>query len=337
MKRLIAVILAAALLFSACAACAQGAGYSICTGTTLEGATDAQISNLRRAAAKINGVNIPTGAGFSFNALVGPRTKAYGFQEAENGRGVTVTGGGVAQAAATLYLALVKYGANVQFHDLRFYGSKFTGAYTDPGSAVLVDYSNGIDFAFTNFGGNMRIDMWMDGAALYCGLTIAQQQEDVFAWNAGGEGRVPLASASIRLGGDNGVNNNIRLAAASINDTVLPSGRVFSFNDTVGPRSEQNGYVPAVNGRGAVVTGGGVAQVASAIWLAIKNCEGIAVAEKATYGSAYNQSYVSSSSDAILVDYTGGRDFSFRNTGSAPLTICTYIAAGELICEIYRD
>ena len=105
----------------------------------------------------------------------------------------------------------------------------------------------------------------------------------------------------------------------------------------MGPRTGENGYVAAVNGRGVTVTGGGVAQVASAIWLAIKNCDGIAVAEKSTYGSKYNQSYVASSSDAILVDYSSSRDFSFRNTGDAPLTICTYIAAGELVCEIYRD
>ena len=118
----------------------------------------------------------------------------------------------------------------------------------------------------------------------------------------------------------------------SVDPRILPASVV-----TVHARTGENGYVAAVNGRGVTVTGGGVAQVASAIWLAIKNCDGIAVAEKSTYGSKYNQSYVASSSDAILVDYSSSRDFSFRNTGDAPLTICTYIAAGELVCEIYRD
>lgn len=335
MKRLIAAILAVMLL-TVFAAQAEGSAYSICTGTFLSGATDAQLSNIRRAIAKIDGVNISSGASFSFNEIVGPRTKAYGFQAAENGRGATVTGGGVAQAATTLYLALMEYGADVRFSSLRFYGSKFTGSYADPDHAVLVDYSNGIDFAFENLGGDMNIRMWMDGGMLYCGLIIAQREEEVFAWNAFGANRSPVAYASIRMGGDYAVNNNIRLAAASINDSVLPAGRVFSFNDTVGPRSAENGYMSAVNGRGVNVTGGGVAQVASVIWLAIKNCEGIAVAEKATYGSRYNQTYVSSSSDAILVDYTGGRDFSFRNTGDAPITICTYISGSDLICEIYR-
>ena len=133
------------------------------------------------------------------------------------------------------------------------------------------------------------------------------------------------------------MRNNILLAASSINDTVLDSGDLFSFNDSVGPRSERCGYVGAVNGRGAIVTGGGVAQVASALWLAVKNLDCVAVVEKSTYGSRYNQSYVLSSNDAILTDYSAGTDFSFRNIGFEPLTIAVYVSGDELCCEIYQD
>ena len=59
--------------------------------------------------------------------------------------------------------------------------------------------------------------------------------------------------------------------------------------------------------------------------------------QKSTYGSKYNQSYVASSNDAILTDYSGGTDFSFRNTGTEPLTIATYVQDGILHCEIYRN
>ena len=335
MKRIFAIVLALVLLMPAFAAHAQE--YSVRVGTSLAGASTGQVSNVRRAAARISGAYIPSGAGFSFNETVGPRTKAYGFQSAENGRGAVVTGGGVAQAATTLYLALMEYGADVQFTDLKFYGSKFTGGYADPADAVLVDYSSGIDFAFTNLDGDMQVEMWVDGGELWCGLTIAREQEDVFGWNTRSADRVPVAGAAIRLGGDSAVNNNVRLAAASINDTVLPAGSTFSFNAAVGPRTEANGFLPAVNGRGVKVTGGGVAQVASAIWLALKNCDGVAITEKSTYGSNYNQNYVSGSNDAIMVDYKAGSDFAFRNTGNAPLIVCTYISGGELVCEIYRD
>ena len=112
---------------------------------------------------------------------------------------------------------------------------------------------------------------------------------------------------------------------------------LFSFNGVVGPRSERYGYVDAVNGRGARVTGGGVAQVASALWLAVKNLDCVAVVEKSTYGSRYNQSYVSSSNDAILTDYSAGTDFSFRNIGPEPLTIAVYISGDQLCCEIYQN
>ena len=147
-----------------------------------------------------------------------------------------------------------------------------------------------------------------------------------------------IASSRIDLSGaDDALRNNILLAASSINDTVLDSGDLFSFNGSVGPRSARCGYVEAVNGRGAVVTGGGVAQVASALWLAVKNLDCVAVVEKSTYGSRYNQSYVSSSNDAILTDYSADTDFSFRNIGSEPLTIAVYVSGDELCCEIYQD
>ena len=146
-----------------------------------------------------------------------------------------------------------------------------------------------------------------------------------------------MAAASIWIDGNDALYNNILHAASSINDTVLSRGDLFSFNDSVGPRSEKHGYQPAVNGRGVKVVGGGVAQVASVIWLAVKNMDGVAIVEKSTYGSRYNQSYVSSSNDAILTDYSNGTDFSFRNTGSTPLRISTYVDGNVLRCEIYRD
>ena len=130
---------------------------------------------------------------------------------------------------------------------------------------------------------------------------------------------------------------NIEIAVSRIDGFVVPSGARFSFNDTVGPRTKAYGFQTAVNGRGVKVTGGGVAQVASAIWLAVKGLDCVAIVEKSTYGSRYNQSYVYSSNDAILTDYADGTDFSFRNTGAAPITIATYISGDVLYCDIYQN
>jgi vancomycin resistance protein YoaR len=146
-----------------------------------------------------------------------------------------------------------------------------------------------------------------------------------------------IASAAFPIIGDEKLRSNILLAAGSINDTVLISGDEFSFNDSVGPRREKYGYQSAVNGRGVKVTGGGVAQVASVVWLAVKDLDEIAILQKSTYGARYNQDYVASSNDAILTDHAEGTDFSFRYTGEGSITISTYVADDMLCCDIYRN
>jgi len=273
--------------------------------------------------------------------VVGPRTKAYGYQTALNGRGVKVTGGGVAQVATTLYLALCQLDQEIEFTQRKTYGSRFRDNYVaDTDDAILVDYSSGVDFSFVNWGDDLTIEMWTTDSHLYCAINVgAQEEQPVLEWTplAPSQVRRPIASASLWIDGTDAMRSNILLAAGSINDTVLQSGDLFSFNASVGPRAEKYGYQTALNGRGAKVTGGGVAQVASVIWLAVKNLDSIAIVEKSTYGSRYNQHYVSSSNDAILTDYNDGMDFSFRNMGASPLTISTYVSGDMLICEIHQN
>ena len=145
---------------------------------------------------------------------------------------------------------------------------------------------------------------------------------------------VSYVSASTPLGDSDERISNIRLAASALSGAIVPLGGSFSFNDTVGARTEQRGYQTAVNGRGAQVVGGGVAQVASALWLAVKDMEDIAIVEKSTYGSRYNQTYVQSAADAILTDYNAGTDFSFRYTGEGSVTINVALEGGALVCRV---
>ena len=338
LSTLLCAILCLSLLISGSGALAQ---ERISARTPLAGSAWAKISNIEIAANRINGMSVPYGAEFSFNDAVGPRTKAYGYQTALNGRGVKVTGGGVAQVATTLYLALCQLDQEIEFTQRKTYGSRFSDNYvSNADDAILVDYSSGVDFSFVNWGDDLTIEMWTTDSYLYCALTTdAQEGKVVMEWVplTPAQVRQPIASSALWIDGDDALHSNILLAASSINDTVLMSGDVFSFNDSVGPRVEKYGYAPALNGRGVKVTGGGVAQVASVIWLAVKNLDEIAVMEKSTYGSKYNQSYVSSSNDAILTDYNDGTDFSFRNAGGAPITIATYVSGDMLCCDIYQD
>ena len=344
MKRVLAALLCAIMILSALPALAD----TVSARTPLSGSSRAKISNIEIAAGSLNGVTIPYGASFSFNEIVGPRTAAYGFQSAPNGRGVKVTGGGVAQAASTLYLALKQLGQGIDFTQVNVYGSKFRDHYVSSGAdAILVDHSSGLDFTFVNYGDDLSIEMWTSEDYLYCSLVTGSQHEfeamPMMDWSMAplpdfsAQASGSIASASLAIVGDENLRNNILLAASSVNDTVLLSGDKFSFNDSVGPRREMYGYRSAVNGRGVKVTGGGVAQVASVIWLAVKNLDDIAIVQKSTYGGRYNQEYVSSSNDAILTDYSEGTDFSFRYTGEGSITISTYIEDDLLCCDIYRN
>lgn len=322
MRRMLAVSLAIVLLAAALPAHAAGASGQI----RLE--DEARTHNALLAAQMIGEACLEPGETFSFNAVVGARTEERGYVPALNGRGAEVVGGGCAQAASALYLALCQLApGTVSFDELSFYGDRYTGSYvSDGGQAVLVDYGAQRDFLFTNLsGGEMRFAMEAADGTLTCTVSI-------------GEGSAPVAMPSfaedaqsaprqntvvLYCGEDPAVLNNVALAADSIYDYTLASGDVFSFNRAVGPREEIYGYVPAVNGRGTEVVGGGVAQVASAIWLLIQDRPDVVIVEKSTYGSKYNQTYVEHSTDAILTDYNAGTDFSFRYTGDGSLTIYT--------------
>lgn len=365
LKKVIALASALCLLLAGTAVPGALASEYYSARTPLAGSSDAKTNNVQLAVDAINGTRVDTGDGFSFNATVGRRTQARGYVTAPNGRGVKVTGGGVAQAASTLYLALLKLKGGVAIDPVKTYGSRFADNYVeDSDYAVITDYDADIDLSFTNRGEPLTIDMWMNDSYVYCSITVG---EDVFAsasdsakssaadpsqWGSWGdwivstlepEGdsdddpRTLLASASLDCGGDEDVIYNAGLAADSITDTTLSRGDVFSFNDIVGPRTRAYGFRRAVNGRGAKVIGGGVAQVASAIWLAVKDLDDISIVEKSTYGSRYSQSYVESSADAILTDYSADRDFSFRYNGDGSLTIYTYVQNGWLYCDIYED
>ncbi len=331
MKRVLSVMVA--VLLVACCLPAQADSYGTYTEyTTMAGASAGVISNIERAVGAIDGTYVPYGGSFSFNDIVGPRTEAYGYVNGENGRGATVVGGGVSQVATTLYLALLDI-PGIVYTEVDTYGDKFIGNYVSDGAlAVVTDYSAGTDFQFENYEDDLTVYMWTDGEFCYCSIEVGASSN----WSDD-DGYALVASASFELSGTAGLKNNVTRAADSVSGVLLASGDEFSFNDLVGPRTEAYGYVSAVNGRGVNVVGGGVAQVASVVWLAVKQLDDITIIEKSTYGNNYAQSYVSSSSDAIVTDYNAGTDFSFRYTGDGLLAIYVYVDGDFLVCDVYES
>lgn len=325
MKRFLAALVVGILVISVICVPALAASY-VSVETPL-GSSNARISNIGLATDAINGYSLPYGSSFSFNDVIGARTTQKGFQSAINGRGVKVVGGGVAQVASTLYLALQQVDG-ISFDELKTYGDRYNQDYVANSSdAVLVDAESGIDFVFTNNSQDMTIEMYISGDELFCALNFSN-------FTSAADASTQIARASIYVEGSSALYNNIELAAKAIDSKQLTNGELFSFNDLVGARTKERDYVSAINGRGSKVVGGGVAQVASVIWLAVEDMDDISVVEKSTYGSRYNQDYVDNASDAILTDYKAGTDFSFRYTGSGTITIRTYLNGDTLECVI---
>lgn len=86
------------------------------------------------------------------------------------------------------------------------------------------------------------------------------------------ENAISLRSrAKITLKADEATLSNLRLAAAALNGARIEHGESLSFNDTVGTRSAQRGYVVAPEpayGENSEGTGGGVCALSSALYQA---------------------------------------------------------------------
>ena len=106
--------------------------------------------NIERACALITGTMIAPNEIFSFNDVVGPRTKKNGFELAtvyNYGKEEPGYGGGVCQVSSTIYVAAVR--ANMQIVKRTQHGLKVN--YADYGLDATVNYDGKkIDFAFKN-------------------------------------------------------------------------------------------------------------------------------------------------------------------------------------------
>lgn len=126
---------------------------------------------------------------------------------------------------------------------------------------------------------------------------------------------------------------NIRIAASSINGTVILPGEVFSMNKTLGPRIASKGYREApIIVKGELVPGmaGGICQVSSTLYNAVllSNFE---IVERKAHG--LKVSYVDPGRDATL---TGSSiDLKFKNINSAPIFIYSVLDGSTITVSIY--
>ncbi|MBR3504957.1 MAG: VanW family protein [Clostridia bacterium] len=333
MRKTARVLISVLLCAMLCAGAAQASSYAYDSGygeTSVYYCSTGQLTNIYLAADAINGITLGGGQRFSFNDTVGPRSAEKGYVRAVNGRGAKVRGGGVSQVATTLLLAVEDFGwMNVE--DYMAYGDKFTGGYVyDTSKAVVTDYEHGHDLAFTNcYPGQVVIYAWVSDDALH--VTVSPSSS---SGSSGYSYSGVLANGVTPMPGEYGQRQNVNLAASLINGCQLRYGDRFSFNGIVGPRTKAAGFVDATNGRGVKVTGGGVAQVASTVYLAVKQLDSITVDPVKTYGDRFTGGYVADSADAIVTDYNAGTDFSFTYYGVRTLLISLYEQNGMLWCTL---
>jgi vancomycin resistance protein YoaR len=146
--------------------------------TSFAGSIPEKKHNIQLAAERLNGIVVPPGATFSFNAAVGPTTIdsgfKWGFGIAAGGDGprtVPSVAGGICQVATTLFQPV--FWAGYQLEE-RFWHMYWIPAYTSRGVVgldVTVDSDAGLDFKWTNTTGNyILIQSATDDSNIYFGL-----------------------------------------------------------------------------------------------------------------------------------------------------------------------
>ena len=127
-------------------------------------------------------------------------------------------------------------------------------------------------------------------------------------------------------------NNNIRLGASKINGYILKPNVEFSFNDVVGPRTEEAGFFKApefVAGAKVDGFGGGICQVSSTLYMAAR-LGWLKVISRHSHSRPV--SYTSPGTDAAVA--YGSLDLVLKNPYTVPLTIQANLVEDKLVVSI---
>ena len=121
---------------------------------------------------------------------------------------------------------------------------------------------------------------------------------------------------------------NIGLAASKINGIVIQPGQEFSFSDTVGPRTAENGFVIAptfLNKEVVPGMGGGICQVSSTMYAAMLQGD---ITATQRHAHSMPVSYIPEGMDATIS--AGKKDLTFTNTFTFPIVINAVVDDGTV-------
>ena len=127
--------------------------------------------------------------------------------------------------------------------------------------------------------------------------------------------------------------HNICLSASKINNITLYPDEEFSFNNVVGERTEEKGYMPSkviVDGKFDLGFGGGVCQVSTTLYNAVLLSGLTTICHNQ---HSLSVSYVEKSFDAMVS--FGYADLVFKNTLNAPVLIVSKVFSNGITFQIY--
>jgi vancomycin resistance protein YoaR len=133
--------------------------------------------------------------------------------------------------------------------------------------------------------------------------------------------------------GDKTRTQNLKTAVGKVNNIVIPAGKVFSFNQTVGKRTVTAGYETAkvvADGEFVDGLGGGVCQVSSTLFECALRAN-VEIIERNHH--TLKVAYVPLGGDATV--QWNSKDFIFKNTSASDFRIKMVCDSGKLTCSLY--
>lgn len=129
-------------------------------------------------------------------------------------------------------------------------------------------------------------------------------------------------------------NHNMTLAAKAIDYAVINNGKIFSFNDIVGARTDERGYKEAtifVGEEKRPGLGGGICQISSTVYMAAKKAR-LKIIERHEHSMPVT--YCSRDDEATVS--WGYLDFKFENNTGDPIRLEASCKGGIVTVIIYQ-
>ena len=137
-----------------------------------------------------------------------------------------------------------------------------------------------------------------------------------------------LGSVSTNHTNDSNRNTNLKLACKALNGKLIRPGETFSYNETLGKRTEAKGYKPAgayAAGKNVETIGGGICQVSSTLYYACLKAD-LEIVERTAHG--FTVSYMPLGMDATVS--WGSLDYKFKNNTDYPIRIEAWVSGGQV-------